>query len=49
MVDEHRHGAVNRERELWALLVFEFWHRRFMGRTTPEAYQREKPAQVGTR
>jgi asparagine synthase (glutamine-hydrolysing) len=49
IVDEHRQGVMKRDRELWTLLVFELWHRKFMGRTTPETYQAEKPAQAGTR
>jgi len=30
IVDEHEQGRVDRSQELWALLVFEFWHRHFI-------------------
>ncbi len=30
IVDEHEQGRVDRSQEVWALLVFEFWHRHFI-------------------
>ncbi|MBI3895003.1 MAG: asparagine synthase (glutamine-hydrolyzing) [Acidobacteria bacterium] len=30
MVLEHENGRVNREQEIWTLLIFEFWHRLFL-------------------
>ncbi|MBI4460520.1 MAG: asparagine synthase (glutamine-hydrolyzing) [Acidobacteria bacterium] len=35
MVMEHESGRVNREQELWTLLVFEFWHRCFLEGRAP--------------
>lgn len=32
MAHEHEQGSVDRNQELWTLLVFEFWHRVFMDR-----------------
>ena len=29
-VDEHEQGRADRSQEIWALLVFEFWHRHFI-------------------
>jgi asparagine synthase (glutamine-hydrolysing) len=30
LVEEHERGGVDRSQEIWALLVFEFWHRHFI-------------------
>jgi asparagine synthase (glutamine-hydrolysing) len=30
IINEHEHGRVDRSQEVWALLVFEFWHRHFI-------------------
>lgn len=30
MVREHESGEVNREQEIWTLLIFEFWHKVFL-------------------
>jgi asparagine synthase (glutamine-hydrolysing) len=30
IVDEHEQGRKDRSQEIWALLVFEFWHRHFI-------------------
>jgi asparagine synthase (glutamine-hydrolysing) len=30
MLTEHERGKVDRSQELWALLVFEFWHLHFV-------------------
>jgi asparagine synthase (glutamine-hydrolysing) len=48
IVEQHEQGAVNRDREIWALLIFEFWHRQFMNRASQRT-QAERPVKVGTR
>jgi hypothetical protein len=30
VVAEHGQGRINREHEIWALLIFEYWHRTFI-------------------
>jgi asparagine synthase (glutamine-hydrolysing) len=30
IVDEHERGRTDRSQEIWALLVFEFWHQHFI-------------------
>ncbi|MCX6624262.1 MAG: asparagine synthase C-terminal domain-containing protein, partial [Acidobacteria bacterium] len=30
LVREHEQGEIDRSQEIWTLLVFEFWHRRFI-------------------
>lgn len=37
LMNEHSRGRRDRSRELWLLLIFELWHRNFVGKT-------EKPA-----
>ncbi|NOZ55768.1 MAG: hypothetical protein GXO73_03125, partial [Calditrichaeota bacterium] len=32
LVEEHRRGVVDRQRELWVLLNLEVWHRVFVDR-----------------
>lgn len=32
IVSEHEQGRADRHQEIWTLLVFEFWHRVFLGR-----------------
>jgi asparagine synthase (glutamine-hydrolysing) len=32
MVEEHEQGRTDRSQELWAVLLFEIWHREFLGR-----------------
>jgi asparagine synthase (glutamine-hydrolysing) len=33
ILDQHEHGRADRSVELWSLLVFEIWHRKFVGNT----------------
>jgi asparagine synthase (glutamine-hydrolysing) len=33
ILDQHEQGRTDRSGELWSLLVFEIWHRKFMGST----------------
>jgi asparagine synthase (glutamine-hydrolysing) len=33
IVREHEQGTINREHELWSLLIFEHWHRLFIDRS----------------
>jgi len=42
LVQEHEQGRTDRSQEIWTLLVFEFWHRRFIE-------DRPRPADAPTR
>jgi asparagine synthase (glutamine-hydrolysing) len=41
LLREHAQGSGNWEQEIWTLIVFEHWHRAFMGR--PAAMHRPQP------
>jgi asparagine synthase (glutamine-hydrolysing) len=47
VVREHEEGRINREQELWTLLVFETWHRTFAGRGAHPARRMTEIATVG--
>jgi asparagine synthase (glutamine-hydrolysing) len=40
LVHEQEQGKVDRSREIWTLLVFEFWHRHFIGNQPRQAAAR---------
>jgi asparagine synthase (glutamine-hydrolysing) len=44
LVEEHEQGRVDRSQEIWTLLVFEFWHRYFIGNHTGPADASMHPA-----
>jgi hypothetical protein len=49
VVTEHQQGSVNREQELWTLLVFETWYRKFADRTGRPAERTADFATAGAR
>lgn len=50
LVQEHERGEADRSQEIWTLLVFEFWHRRFMeDHTRPVATAPIRPFLVAER
>jgi asparagine synthase (glutamine-hydrolysing) len=49
VVGQHQQGQVNREQELWTLLVFDTWHRTFMSHRVRPAENTSEFAGVGAR
>ncbi len=41
LVLEHERGLANRDQEIWTLMVFEFWHSRFLKRRLQPSSRRE--------
>jgi asparagine synthase (glutamine-hydrolysing) len=46
LVDEHERGGADRSQEIWALLVFEFWHRHFIEDHRPGNVPAGRPFQA---
>ena len=49
IVLEHQQGRMNREQELWTLLVFETWHRTFVGGDTRPTENKSEFVVAGAR
>lgn len=47
ILSQHAHGEAHLEQEIWTLLVFEHWHKAFMGRTARAARRSAVPAAIG--
>ena len=46
IVSEHERGLMNRDQEIWTLLVFEYWHRLFLERQVHPGSSREPAMEV---
>jgi asparagine synthase (glutamine-hydrolysing) len=47
LLREHARGEAHWEQEIWTLLVFEHWHRKFMGPATPTHRAAAVPIAIG--
>jgi asparagine synthase (glutamine-hydrolysing) len=44
IVEEHEQGRIDRSQEIWSLLVFQFWHSRFIDKSAHDSSAQRRRA-----